>query len=146
MLRVPAALLASTFHALRECGREQNECVVYWTGPAELSNVVNWQDHPNHRRSPREYEIDGAWLTEYWFRLARERRTIRAQIHTHPGQAFHSATDDQFPVVSQPGFISIVIPNFARGAVSLGEAWIGQLGVDGRWRALAVESAIEIIP
>ncbi|MCR4347871.1 MAG: hypothetical protein NUV55_11810 [Sulfuricaulis sp.] len=119
---------------------------MYWTGPAELSNVVNWQDHPNHRRSPREYEIDGTWLTEYWFRLARENRVIRAQIHTHPGQAFHSATDDQFPVVSQPGFISIVIPNFARGAVSLGEAWIGQLGADGHWHELAVESEIEITP
>jgi hypothetical protein len=111
-----------------------------------LPDLVDGQDHPAHRRSPVEYEIDNGWLTRYWFRLARERRAVRAQIHTHPGMAFHSATDDQFPVVSQPGFISIVIPNFAMGTVSFDDAWVGRLEANGRWRAIAVDTAIEITP
>lgn len=145
MLQVRAALLTAAFGVLRACGRGREECVVYWTGPVMSPHVVDGQDHPDHRRSPAEYEINDTWLTRYWFRLARERRAIRAQIHTHPGRAFHSATDDQFPVVSQPGFISIVIPNFAMGEVSLEDVWVGRLEQDGRWRAVTVESAIEII-
>lgn len=119
---------------------------MYWTGPVMSPDLVDGQDHPDHRRSPGEYEIASDWLTRYWFRLARERRGIRAQIHTHPGRAFHSDTDDQFPVVSQPGFISIVIPNFAMGRMSLDDAWVGRLEPDGRWQAVAVDTAIEIIP
>lgn len=146
MLRVPAPLVSSTFRVLRECGRGRNECVVYWTGPVIQPDLVNGQDHPVHRHSPGEYEIDSGWLTRYWFCIARDKRAIRAQIHTHPGAAFHSTTDDQFPVVSHPGFISIVIPNFAIGILSLENAWVGRLETDGRWRAVAVNTVIEITP
>jgi hypothetical protein len=109
-------------------------------------NYVDVQDHPDHRRSLGGYEIETAWLTEYWFRLARERRSIRAQVHTHPGSAFHSTTDDHWPVVSQPGFISIVIPEFATGPVSLEDAWVGFVDADGRWRAAPVETVVEFTP
>ncbi len=83
-------------------------------------------------------------MTHYWFRLARERRTIAAQIHTHPGAAFHSATDDHWPIISQPGFISIVIPNFAQEPVLLKEAWVGRLDADGDWRAVPADTMVEI--
>ena len=145
MLRVPASLLTSTYRTLQECGRGRNECVVYWTGPVMLLDLADGHDHPDHRRSPGEYEIDTKWLTHYWFRLSKEQRAIRAQIHTHPGLAFHSATDDQFPVVSQPGFISIVIPSFAMGKI-LDDIWVGKLETDGRWRAVALDEVIKIIP
>jgi len=71
------------------------------------------------------------------------KETIKAQVHTHPGVAFHSATDDRWPIVSQPGFLSIVIPDFAMGDVSLKGAWIGRLGEDGTWHR--VTPAEEVI-
>ena len=119
---------------------------MYWTGPVGFSDLVDGQDHPTHRRSARGYEIESSWLTDYWFRLAREQRAVRAQVHTHPGAAFHSDTDDHWPLISQPGFISIVIPDFARGPVSLEGAWIGVLGGDGRWHHVAIEDVIGLEP
>ncbi len=119
---------------------------MYWTGPGGSPSLVDGQDHPDHQGSPAGYEIESDWLTRYWFRLARERRAIRTQVHTHPGTAFHSDTDDHWPVVSQPGFISIVIPSFAMARASLEDAWVGHLEADGRWRAVAVEVAIELAP
>ena len=119
---------------------------MYWTGPVAQGDVVDSQDHPEHRRAPGSYEIESGWLTRYWFRLGRERRAIRAQIHTHPGTAFHSETDDHWPVISQPGFVSIVIPNFATGRVSFRDAWVGHLGADGRWREIDPGAALEIAP
>lgn len=38
-----------------------------------------------------------------------------ARIHSHPGDAFHSAADDVNPVISFEGGISIVVPFFGLG-------------------------------
>ncbi|KQQ39540.1 hypothetical protein ASF50_16660 [Nocardioides sp. Leaf307] len=38
-----------------------------------------------------------------------------ARIHSHPGDAFHSAADDANPVISFEGGISIVVPYFGLG-------------------------------
>jgi proteasome lid subunit RPN8/RPN11 len=132
LLRLASDILQKTFSTLRECGRGKCECAVYWIGPSQ-SNVVNGVEHPIHRRSPFGYEIDDRWLTDLWKRLAASKQSVKAQVHTHPGEAFHSATDDNWPIVSQEGFLSIVIPDFAAGEISLKNAWIGRLSADGVW-------------
>jgi hypothetical protein len=109
--------------------------VVYWLGPAG-QDVVDALEHPIHKRSPFGYEVDHNWLTEFWKRLATFQRSVKVQIHTHPGQAFHSPTDDNWPIVAQAGFLSMVIPDFATGESSLDTAWIGILRGDGTWRRL----------
>lgn len=38
-----------------------------------------------------------------------------ARIHSHPGDAFHSAADDANPVISFEGGLSIVVPFFGLG-------------------------------
>jgi len=109
--------------------------VVYWLGPA-AEDVVDDLEHPIHRRSPFGYDVDDNWLTELWKRLGASRRSVKVQIHTHPGKAFHSPTDDKWPIVAQVGFLSLVIPDFATGEPSLNQAWIGSLQEDGTWRHL----------
>jgi hypothetical protein len=135
-------VIAKTFAWLRECGRGECECVLYWTGPSEKL-LVDGVEHPVHKRSPFGYELDGPWLTDFWRQLGKSQRSVKAQIHTHPGDAFHSATDDHWPIVSQVGFLSIVIPDFAAGEPTLDAAWIGRLRTDGNWEQL--ESAVEAL-
>ncbi|MBU6435544.1 MAG: hypothetical protein KJS98_19715, partial [Nitrospirae bacterium] len=107
--------------------------MMFWVGSVDdPESVVEWV-HPAHHRSPYGCEIDGEWLNRYWFELADNRHRLRAQIHTHPGLAFHSPTDDQWPVVSQPGFISIVVPYFGAGPVDMNAYWVGILHENGRW-------------
>jgi Prokaryotic homologs of the JAB domain len=38
-----------------------------------------------------------------------------ARIHSHPGEAFHSATDDRNPALTHQGALSIVVPFFGLG-------------------------------
>jgi proteasome lid subunit RPN8/RPN11 len=142
LIRLTNDLVRGTFSMLQECGRGECECAVYWAGPTP-ADLVDRIDHPIHSRSPFGYEIQDSWLTEFWKRLAKSGRSVKAQIHTHPGEAFHSATDDRWPIVSQAGFLSIVIPDFAAGEPSLDNAWIGRLQADGTWRHL--ESAAEAV-
>lgn len=134
-LRLPHGHLEETFALLRRCGRQVKECVVYWTGPAN-GDLVDGVEHPDHRASSHGYQIDDRWLTEFSRDLALSQRSVKAQLHTHPGRAFHSETDDRWPIVAQEGFLSIVIPDFATGEPTLDAAWIGRLGADGRWRRL----------
>jgi len=139
-LRLTRGHLEETFAILRRCGRRVKECVIYWTGPA-AADLVDGFEHPDHRATSHGYEIGDQWLTTFSKDLALSRRSVKAQIHTHPGPAFHSETDDRWPIVSQAGFLSIVIPDFATGTPSLDGAWIGRLEADGRWHRL--ESAKE---
>jgi hypothetical protein len=59
---------------------------------------------------------------------------VRVQVHTHPGRAFHSPTDDDFPIVRTEGFLSLVIPRFAQGKVGLAEAFLTEVQSDGEWK------------
>lgn len=135
LLRLARDTVQTTFRTLRECGRGECECAVYWTGPAG-EDLVDGFEHPIHKRSPFCYEVDDDWLTQFWKRLAASKRSVKVQVHTHPGEAFHSSSDDTWPIVSQADFVSIVIPDFAIGEPSLDKAWVGRLQADGKWQCL----------
>ncbi len=144
MLRLPGQVLAESVQMMARCGRGRCECVIYWTGPLNNDRTVDGWIHPIHRRSPFGYRIDDRWLTKFWFQLANKSRGIRAQVHTHPGAAFHSETDDHWPVISQPGFLSIVVPNLAIGTIDLEKMWAGTLTADGIWKNVRILSVLEV--
>jgi len=141
-LRLSATIVASTFQVFQDCGRGECECAVFWTGPAG-DEIVDGLKHPVHERSPYGYHVDSDWLMEFWKELAASKRSVKVQVHTHPGKAFHSVTDDRWPIVAQDGFLSIVIPDFAAGPPTLGGAWIGRLQASGNWQQL--ESAQDAV-
>jgi hypothetical protein len=96
--------------------------------------VVDAVVQPEHRAGPRRYEIDSAWITTFFLDLRDTRRTVRAQVHTHPGDGVrHSPTDDCFPIAPGAGFISIVLPHFATGTVSVAGGSVSVQGADGTW-------------
>ena len=131
-------LLQITVQTLRRCGNGRDECVVYWTGPCDelgVDQVV----HPVHRVGAYGYVIDERWLQTFWVDLARQQRTARVQVHTHGGQAFHSDTDDRFPLVAVPDFLSLVIPRFAADVSLPDDAYLVALQDSGSWRSLPLE-------
>jgi hypothetical protein len=88
---------------------------------------------PIHQAGPDWYETDPRWLTNFFLELRRDRRAVRAQVHTHPRDASHSPTDDRYPVAPSPGLCSLVIPRFGTGSVSLARAYLAVLQDDGSW-------------
>lgn len=144
LLRLTSNIVETSFEVLRACGGGKCECAVYWTGPS-AEDLVDGIEHPVHRRSPFGYEVHDNWLTKFWKQLAVSRRSIKAQVHTHPREAFHSATDDRWPIISQAGFLSVVIPNFAAGMPTLNDAWIGRLQPNGGWQQLTAAAEAVIL-
>jgi hypothetical protein len=143
---VPQHVLNLTFDRLRKCGRGQRECQVLWTSPWNAPIEITGVVHPKHRAHAGGFDLDSRWLNIYWMRLADQQEGIRVQVHTHPGDAFHSSTDDRFPIIHNPGFLSLVIPRFAAGNVGFDDAFLAELGADGRFREVTIRSRLEVIP
>lgn len=139
MFRLAPSVLEATFAHFRQCGRGRHECQVLWVSPWATPEAITEAVHPAHRATVGGFQVSGTWLNQFWLGLAHEKKGVRVQVHTHPGEAFHSATDDEFPLVHTTGFLSLVIPNFAMGPVGFDDAFLAQLGADGKWTQVPIK-------
>jgi hypothetical protein len=135
-LRLSEGLLREALTTLRRCGDGKRECVCWLTGPLTEPGLIDAVLHPRHRASAGGHEVDDDWITAAWMSLARGQREVRVQVHTHPGEAYHSVTDDTYPAVQTAGFLSLVIPSFARGVEDLSRAHLAELTVSGGWKSV----------
>jgi len=61
--------------------------------------------------------------------------TIIAQLHSHPEDAYHSSTDDTFPISTSLGSFSLVVPYFAKQPFMLSNCAVYRL-LDIGWTPL----------
>ncbi len=66
--------------------------------------------------------------------LYERRLTLLLQVHSHPGEAYHSSTDDRFPIVTINGGLSIVVPDFGFGSFSIDDWAVYRLAAGGAWK------------
>jgi len=144
-VRVPARALAETFGVLRSCGRGQRECQVLWLGPLQEVDRVVRLVHPDHRSHGSGFELESGWITRFWIELAEARMAVRVQVHSHPREAFHSKTDDEWPIVGTPGFLSLVVPNFGTGPIGFRGAFLAELSREGRWNRVEIAAHLEVV-
>ena len=116
---VPAAVVDKTDAALRSAGARHLEAFVLWTGVTEGDafevRAARVPEQTAYRlESGLCVRVDGAELHRLNTWLYENAQELGAQVHTHPTDAYHSDTDDSFPIVTVRGGLSIVVPNFAR--------------------------------
>ena len=144
--RIPSAVFQQTFSHLRNCGGGKRECQALWVGPWSHPDLVTRVVHPRHSASPVGFQLDDDWLNAFWLELANANEGVRVQVHTHPGAAYHSWVDDEFPIVHSEGFLSLVIPRFATGHVGLDGAFLAQLNGQHRFHEVDINSKLEFLP
>lgn len=132
-LTLAPELLEATFEQLRACGKGRHECVAYWCARATEPDTLHRLVHPVHRAGLGGYTVDSAWVSQFFLDLRARAETVRVQIHTHPGRAGHSSTDDQYALAPAEGFRSVVFPNFAFGDVGWDKSHLVRMGADGEW-------------
>lgn len=145
MVRIQRATFEDTFARLRSCGSGRRECQALWVSSWSEPDLVLRVVHPEHSASAVGFQQDDRWLTAFWNELAERNEGVRVQVHTHPGAAYHSATDDRFPMLSTPGFLSLVIPRFALGPVGFDQAFLARIDEQGAWREVPIDRHLEII-
>ncbi len=91
--------------------------------------------------------VDGHALHRFNVWLYEQQMVTIAQLHSHPTEAFHSETDDTFPIATAAGSLSLVIPDFAREPFTLGQCAVFRLVPGQGWVWLTsaeVENLIRI--
>ena len=144
MYRLPRRMIDETFTILRSCGAGERECKLYWLSswrePEQLIEV----SHPAHDSNRYGLTIHNRWITRFWNELAERELGVKVQVHTHPGPAFHSPTDDAYPLIHEVGFLSLVIPDFALGPLGFDRAYLTEIQPNGSWQQVAIEERLAI--
>jgi hypothetical protein len=135
-------MLEASFGHFRECGRGREECQILWLSSWDAPEFLCKVVHPKHHPDRSGFVLEDRWLNDFWLELANANMGIRVQVHTHPQEAFHSPTDDQFPIIHKPGFLSLVIPNFGLGPIGFKDAYLTEIQRDGGWRKVPISSRL----
>jgi hypothetical protein len=148
---VPRRVLEETIEFLREIGLAGYEGFTLWGGKRLEPSIFRFESavFPEQRASRTERGllvfVDGAALFEANRALFERGETLAAQVHTHPGDAYHSDVDDRYPLVTLLGAISLVLPNFAKRAPRDMDNWAWyRLARYGEWRPLDASTKVVI--
>ena len=91
------------------------------------------------------YAVDGDELHRINVWLYENNLSIIAQIHSHPNEAYHSDTDDAYPIVATKGGISIVVPRFAVDPIDINNWAVYRLSSENDWIELSYSEIKKII-
>ena len=109
------AIISETLEILRTGGRRGEERVALWLAkagtrmPAEVVEVYE----PDQIAEVDFFNLPPESMRALMSYLSSTRRRIVAQIHTHPGRAYHSDADAAWAIVRHVGALSLVLPRFA---------------------------------
>ncbi len=113
----PAVLIERTLNELRAAGQRGTEGIVLWLAPRPVtagSTIVETYV-PVHEAAVDFFHIPPEGMQALMAHLRRHKLGLAAQVHSHPGRAFHSRADDTWAIVRHEGALSVVVPNFAAG-------------------------------
>jgi hypothetical protein len=116
---VSSSIVAKTEENLREAGSEGYEMFVLWSGRAAGHQFEFRTAHAPRQTSYRlknglAVRVEGEALHRLNRWLLDNDEVLAAQVHAHPTEAFHSDTDDTYPIVTARGGLSLVAADFAR--------------------------------
>ena len=113
---IPLPVLEATNRAMRRFGVENRECYVWWGGyfNSHKEGQVLTALCPEISSDYGHIRLGSAELGALHSRLRSLDQVLLAELHTHPpGAGGQNEVDAAYPAVTYPGFISIVVPDFA---------------------------------
>src|SRR5471032_483416 len=109
-LLINEGLVARTVEILQLGGLQNCEAVVLWLGS---SNDVREVYRPEQVVDVDYFRLPTQSVRSLMAHLRATRQRVLAQVHSHPGEAFHSRADDKWAIVRHEGALSFVLPRFA---------------------------------
>ena len=143
--QVPATIVTQTEEALRTAGAEGYEAFVLWSGQqiGRLFTVrtVHVPKQDSYRLpSGLCVRVDGSELHRLNVWLYESGEVLAVQVHAHPDEAYHSETDDTYPIVATLGGLSIVAAEFCREGLFSRSTAMYRLCPDG-W----IEQSLDLV-
>ena len=147
---VPAPLAEETNSNLRVIGSRSMEGFALWAG---VQNENTFFVRANIIPAQTGHQLEGGVCVSVdaqelhrinvW--LFTNNMSLIAQIHTHPTDAYHSDTDDAYPIATTVGSVSLVIPNFARHPFALSRCAVYRLYHKKGWVGLTPREVTTLI-
>ena len=133
---VSAAIVAETEDALRFAGARGYEAFVLWSG---IVRDREFDVRTAHVPRQEAYKlssglcvrVDGDELHRLNVWLYEAGEIMAVQVHAHPDDAYHSDTDDAYPIVATLGGLSVVAAQFCRDGLFAASSAIYRLVADG---------------
>lgn len=114
MMTIDEELIAATLEHLRNDGDRGVEGAVLWLASGIGTDTkITEVYRPEQYASRGNFKIPRQSMSALMRHLRFTSRSIAAQVHSHPGMAFHSSIDDEWAIVRHEGALSLVIPDFA---------------------------------
>lgn len=142
---LPAQLLEATVEHLRAEGQFRVESIVFWAGRvdgllATMTHLVVPRGSGVFKH-PLQVRVSEDVIAEVCELLDPPHLVLLGQVHTHMGAAFHSPTDDRYSL-DTPGYLSLVVPDFAREDASHWTDWaFHECDGHGAFRRLSASEA-----
>jgi hypothetical protein len=145
---IPLTLVEQTLKPLQEAGSRGYEAFVLWGGRIRDERFEFTSAYFPEQTTSRT--DDGLLVVvngEALFRVNRafyeQRLILGGQVHSHPTNAYHSETDDAYPLMTLIGGLSGVVPDFGEGGRERLEDWVWyRLAGAGDWRPVGSETRI----
>ena len=111
---VPKRIIAESAEVLRSLSNRRRESVVLWMGTyCDEDALVKRLVVPYQHASARHFDVPLHERLRIARQLASCGEKLLAQLHTHPGKAYHSPIDDRLALPRHTGALSIVVADFA---------------------------------
>jgi hypothetical protein len=140
---VPVRFIENIYDHLRNAGQDGVEGVGLWFGKQEEHIFTVYTSMIPAQKAYRTeegllYQVGGEELHRINRWAYENKLLLLVQLHSHPGRAYHSDTDDAYPIVATLGGLSIVIPNFGFDPIGKKYWKVYRLG-QGGWKELTDE-------
>jgi len=148
LIDCPSDVIYTTLTLLRKAGKKRREGIVLWLGRRVDDHIqVTDAYQPPHISKADMFHITPEGMKALHNELRHRRQMVAAQVHTHPGRAYHSKADDDWAIVRHVGALSLVLPYFAFGTTAetfLDFAKVYRFSEDGIWLLVPQEELSEL--
>lgn len=138
-LVVSQQIIEQTYNHFRAYGERGLEGFVLWNGTIGADELASVKEayiplqHSINTAYGLSVTIPGEALHKLNVHLHSSSLKLLAQVHSHPSEAYHSTVDDFYPVTTQVGSFSIVVPHFGRVPFSSENCAIYRLTATNQW-------------
>jgi hypothetical protein len=146
---VPLDLVDQTLEPLQDAGREGYEAFVLWGGRFldedrfEFVSAYFPEQTTSRGAEGLLVYVDGEALFRVNRAFYEAGLVLGGQVHSHPTDAYHSETDDAYPLVTLLGALSGVVPDFGDGRRARIDEWAWyRLVAAGEWASLTDKTRI----
>lgn len=138
---VQTATWRRLLHGLRSRGRGVRESGAFLLGRRDLDQVeindfVLYDDLDPDVLNTGIIRFDGRYFGGLWEHCRHVAMDVVADVHTHPGPAFQSPSDQAHPMIARAGHIALVMPNFAMPPLRLDDIGIYRYLGNKTWETL----------